>query len=67
MIKVKTVEITVRTEDLITVSDAAKELEVARKTIERWIKDGKLLAIKTEHNVYLDRSRIEKLKQAKTQ
>ena len=34
----------------LKVMDAAKELSVHRETIKRWIKDGKLAAVKTSDN-----------------
>ena len=55
-------EIRVTTSDLISVQDAAKELERPRLTIYRWINAGKIISIKLGGILFIPKSEIERLK-----
>ena len=54
-------EITVRTDDLLTVAYAASTLHVSRMTLYRWIKDYKIVAIRLNHSTFIPKSEIERL------
>ncbi|MBA7538273.1 hypothetical protein ES705_30548 [subsurface metagenome] len=55
-------EIRVRTEDLVSVADAARELGRPRVTIYRWIEASKIVGIKLGAVLYIPKSEIERLK-----
>jgi len=55
-------EVTIRTEDLINYSDAAKTLGVSRVTLYAIIKRGKLHPVAVGRNRFLQKQEVEKLK-----
>ena len=55
-------EITIRTPDLVTFTEAAKLLNVSRPTIYNLIEKQKLHVVAFGHNRYLLRAEIERLK-----
>lgn len=52
----------VKTDDLTTVYEAARQLKTSRMTIYRWIKAEKLIAIKLNHTTFIPKSEVERLK-----
>ncbi|MBA7625709.1 hypothetical protein ES703_33141 [subsurface metagenome] len=58
-------EVRVRTEDLSSVANAAKELGRPRVTIYRWIEAGKIIGIKLGGILFIPKSEIERLKNEK--
>ncbi len=55
-------EIRVKTDDLMSVVDAAKELRRPRITIYRWIEAGKIIGIKLGGILFIPKSEVERLK-----
>ena len=55
-------EITVTTNDLMSVQDTAKELGRHRYQIYRWIESGKIVAIKLGGILFIPKSEIERVK-----
>ncbi len=55
-------EITVTTNDLMSVQDTAKELGRHRYQIYRWIDSGKIVAIKLGGILFVPKSEIERVK-----
>jgi len=55
-------EITVTTNDLMSVQDTAKELGRHRYQIYRWIDSGKIVAIKLGGVLFVPKSEVERLK-----
>lgn len=56
-------EVTLKSTDLINITAAALELRVCRMTIYRWVKEGKILAVKFGKSTFIPKSEIERLKQ----
>ena len=54
-------EIILKTDDLTTVTGAAQFLNVARTTIYRWCRDGKILTIRLNGRILIPISEIERL------
>ena len=61
--QVVTMEIKVRTDDLVTVAHAAKDLGCARLTIYRWIHAGKIVSIEVGGSPYILKTEVARLKQ----
>ncbi|GAI82693.1 unnamed protein product [marine sediment metagenome] len=59
-------EITVTTNDLMSVQDAAKVLNRHRYQIYRWIDAGKIISIKLGGILFIPKSEIERLKKEQT-
>jgi excisionase family DNA binding protein len=57
-----TTEIKVKTNDLLSVADAAKKLKLARYTIYRWASTGKIIGIRLGGVLFIPKSEIERLK-----
>ena len=55
-------EITVLTNDLMSVQDAAKELRRHRYQVYRWVGSGKITAIKLGGILFVPKSEIERIK-----
>jgi len=55
-------EIRVKTDDLVSVADAAKILGRPRLTIYRWIDAGKIVGIKLGGIIFIPKSEVERLK-----
>ena len=60
-------EITVTTDDLASVQDAAKALGRHRYQIYRWIESGKIVSIKLGGTLFIPKSEVERLKQEATE
>lgn len=60
-------EITVTTDDLASVQDAAKALDRHRYQIYRWIESGKIVSIKLGGIYFIPKSEVERLKQEATE
>jgi len=58
-------EVRVRTEDLSSVADTAKELGRPRVTIYRWIEAGKIVGIKLGGILFIPKSEVKRLKNKK--
>ena len=58
----KSKQITVTTDDVLTIGDAAKELGIARMTLYRWINSGKALALILGGVTFLPRNELVRLK-----
>lgn len=58
-------EIKVRTDDLVSVAQAALELSKPRVTIYRWIDDGKVVAVRLGGILFIPKSEVERLKRDK--
>ena len=54
-------EITVNTDDLLSVLDAARVLGRPRITIYRWVERGKINSIKLGGILFIPRTEVEKL------
>ena len=54
-------KITLQTEDLATVVEVSKKLKVSRMTLYRWIKNGKILAVRLDNKTFFPISEIERL------
>jgi len=54
---------TINSDDLLTIPEAAKELNKGVATIYRWMKSGKLQTIKLSRNTLIPRTEILRLKQ----
>ena len=54
-------EIKVKTDDLVTVAQAARELGCARLTIYRWIKAGKIVSIEVAGSPYILKTEVARL------
>ena len=55
-------EIKVATSDLVSVAQAARELERPRSTIYRWVDAGKIIGIKLGGIIFIPKSEVERLK-----
>ncbi|GAI98603.1 unnamed protein product [marine sediment metagenome] len=59
-------EITVTTNDLMSVQDAAKVLNRHRYQIYRWIDAGKIISIRLGGILFIPKSEIERVKNEQT-
>ena len=57
-------EIKVATSDLVSVAQAAHELQRPRSTIYRWVEAGKIVGIKLGGILFVPRSEVERIKRA---
>jgi excisionase family DNA binding protein len=57
--------ITITTDDLLTVADAAKALEKHIATIYRWVDAGKIVGIKLGGILFIPKSEVERLNREK--
>ena len=55
-------EIKVKTDDLVTIAQAAKELGCARVTVYRWIQTGKIVAIEVAGTPYIPKTEVARIK-----
>ncbi|MBA7507860.1 hypothetical protein ES706_06589 [subsurface metagenome] len=60
-------EIKVATSDLLSVAQAAHELERPRSTIYRWADAGKIIGIKLGGILFIPKSEVERLNKKKEQ
>ena len=60
-------EIKVATSDLLSVAQAARELERPRSTIYRWADAGKIIGIKLGGILFIPKSEVERLNKKKEQ
>ena len=60
----KDTEITIKTKDVVSVFEAAELLGLSRVTVYRWIRIGKLTAIRFGYYRAIPRSEIERLKKS---
>jgi excisionase family DNA binding protein len=58
-------EIKLRTDDLVTVVQAAKTLKCTRQTIYRWIHAGKVTTADVAGATFIPKSEVERLKMAR--
>ena len=58
-------EIKVATSDLLSVAQAALELERPRSTIYRWADAGKIIGIKLGGILFIPKSEVERIKKDK--
>jgi len=58
-------EINVTTDDLMSVQQAAAYLNKPRLTIYRWITKGQLLSVKFGGILYVPKSEVERIKNAR--
>ena len=58
-------EIKVATSDLVSVAQAARELERPRSTIYRWANAGKIIGIKLGGIIFIPKSEVERIKNKK--
>ena len=54
-------EVTFKSNDIVNVSYAATKLNISRMTIYRWVKQGKILAVKFGKSTFIPKSEIERL------
>lgn len=52
---------TVTTDDVLSISQAAKALNITRMTIYRWLHAGKIIAIKLGSERYILKTEIERI------
>ena len=57
-------EIKVATSDLVSVAQAARELERPRSTIYRWVDAGKIIGIKLGGIIFIPKTEVERIKKA---
>jgi len=55
-------KITLSTDDALTQKEAAEALGVTTMTIWRWIRDGKIVAVKFGNYQLIPKSEVERLK-----
>jgi len=58
-------EIKLRTDDLVTVVQAAKTLNCTRQTIYRWIHAGKITTADVAGTTFIPKSEVDRLKTAR--
>jgi len=58
-------EIRIKTDDLLTVPDAAKQLGRPKMTLYRWIKAGKILYAELGGVLFIPKNVVERLKNEK--
>ncbi len=56
-------EIRIKTDDLVSVADAAKILERPRLTIYRWMDAGKIVGIKLGGVLFIPKTEVERIKE----
>ena len=56
-----TMEIKVKTDDLVTIAQAAKSLGCARLTVYRWIHAGKIVAIEVAGTLFITKTEVGRL------
>jgi len=56
-------EIKIKTDDLVTVAQAARELGCARLTIYRWIRAGKIVSIEVAGSPYILKTEVARLQE----
>lgn len=61
------VTIKVNTDDLVSVQDAAKQLERPRVTIYRWVEAGKIIGIKLGGILFIPKSEVDRLRKENRQ
>lgn len=54
-------EIRVKTDDVVSVAQAAKELKLARYTIYRWVEAGKIIGIKLGGIIFVPKTEVERI------
>lgn len=54
--------ITISVDNALTYKEAAKELDITTMTLWRWIRDGKILAVKLGRYKFIPKSEIERLR-----
>jgi excisionase family DNA binding protein len=57
-----TLKFSVDSNELVTIQKAAQLLEVGIATVYRWMKSGKIHALKLSHNTLVPKAEIERLK-----
>jgi len=57
------VKIVVDTDEVLTLAEAAKELDIGIATLFRWMKKGKIRPLPLRNHTYIPRSEIKKLKE----
>ncbi len=55
-------EIRVKTDDLVSVEEAAKQLERPRSTVYRWVRNNEIFAIRLGGILFIPKSEVERLK-----
>ena len=58
---VVTMDITVKTDDLVTIAQAAKQLGVSRQTVYRWKDAGKIVSIEVSGSPYILKTEVERI------
>ena len=51
--------------DLLSIKDAATELDISRMTLYRWVESGKIQAVQVGSQRAIPKAEIERLKDAK--
>jgi len=58
------VEIRIKTDEVVTVIQAAKQLGKPKMTLYRWIHAGKIISIEFGGILFVPKNEVERLKQA---
>ena len=58
-------EIRLTTNDLVTITEAAKSIGCARLTIYRWLKAGKITGIELAGQTYIPKTEVARVKGSK--
>ena len=58
-------EIKVKTDDLVTVTQAARTLKCARYTVYRWIRAGKIVGITVAGTLFIAKTEVDRLQKEK--
>jgi len=58
---------TIKAEDLITLTKAAKLLDVSHATVYRWVEARKLAVVHVNNRMFIDRKQVEDLKKRRDQ
>jgi excisionase family DNA binding protein len=56
------VEIKIRTDDVLSINQAAEQLGIDRATVYRWIAKGNLVSVRFGDVQYIPKSEVERLK-----
>ena len=67
MARQKKTAVTISTDDLVTVAEAAKILDKHVVTIYRWIEGGKVVPIRIVNQNFLTRNQVKELKKQASQ
>ena len=59
-------EIRIKSDDLLTVSKAAKQLGRGKMTLYQWIKAGKIIYVELGGVLFIPKSVVERLKKGET-